>query len=235
MTSRLVHRAVVLSLGLVAVACQRQEPRPAVAAAAPRMTTPLSYDVVAGSVPVKAEGSGELEAVVEGTALPLGATRQASWDTTQVKDGLATVSLRRRGGAPLAAVPVVVLNNGSEVFFKTGLASDTIDVAPAGYQEKHMRYHWDMPAGVKTVLAVLTWPEPGFELELALGKGTCPHHGTKLADRTSSTSPLALRFEAPPSAQIGAGEQWFAHVRLVNPQQVSGKKTTFSVRAFLLR
>jgi hypothetical protein len=199
-----------------------------------------SHDVVSGVFRVTAEGpasSEKLELLADGKPIaPLGADRSASLDTSKLPDGLCTVALAAQRGAGrtvLASRQVIVLNQGSEAFFKNG-SSGKISVPPTGaLPHQHLRYHFDLGEGVKRVLTVLSWTGEGFDLELALGQGTCPHHGRTHARRTSKSSPVAL-LHAPEGGSLTGG-QWFAHVELKNPSEVAGKEADFSVKAFLLR
>ncbi len=200
-------------------------------AAAPGFRTPRPLDVISGVVPIEVVGDG-LELRVPGQPPVVLAAGKGRLDTSRLSDGLHQLALTRPGDArALATLPVVVLNQGSEVFFKNGSDGEIV-VPPAGYQEQHLRYHWDMPAGVKRVLGILSFTGAGFELELALGTGTCPHHGTAVAKQVGSTSPITLVHEAAATLEPA---QWFAHVRLLNPEKVPGRQARFAVRAFMIR
>jgi len=199
----------------------------------PALRTPRPLDVLAGKVPIEVAGEG-VEVRVDGKPGPALSGGRGQLDTAAMPDGLRLLTLVRPGAsAPVATVPVVVVNDGAEVFFKNG-SEGTITVPLAGYQEQHHRHHWDMPTGVKRVLALLTWPGEGFELELALGTGTCPHHGARLAHTQGLRPPLSLLYQ-PPDGKPAEVTQWFAHVRLLNPEKVGGRQTDFSVRAFMFR
>lgn len=196
-----------------------------------------AFDVVSGKVPIKvtaADGRSKLDLVIDGKVVASRekAPYEFSLDTSRMTDGLAKIALSSGQGI-LAELPLVVVNQGSEVFFKNG-SGGKVTVPPTGYQHQHLRYHWDNKDGVKKILTILQWDKQGFDLELALGQGTCPHHGTKVADRRSTSSPIALVYEPPPDKPISSG-QWFAHVRLMNPDQVVGQETSFSIKAFLFR
>jgi hypothetical protein len=91
-----------------------------------------------------------------------------------------------------------------------------------------------MGAETKRVLAILTWDKPGFDLELSVGQGTCPHHGKQVAAKQSTTSPITLLHDPGDGKALDSG-QWFTHVRLQNPDQMRGKETPFAIRAYQLR
>lgn len=201
-----------------------------------------ALDVLSGPSKLTAVGpaaSEKLELLADGKPVAvLGADRTASLDTTKLPDGLCTVALaatRGGGRTVLASTQVIVLNQGAEAFFKNG-SSGKVSVPPTGERpHQHLRYHFDLGEGVKRVLAVLTWEGgEGFDLELALGQGTCPHHGTARATRTGRSSPVTVLHAAPEGQTLAAG-QWFAHVDLKNASEVAGKEAPFSVKAFLLR
>jgi hypothetical protein len=237
--NRSTLRWLCTSLGLLAgvcliasTSCRRAIDKTS-QAPAPALKTPRALDVLAGKVPLEAVGEG-VAVRVDGKPGPTLKAGRGQLDTRTLEDGLRVLTLVRSGASsPIATVPVVVLNGGSEVFFKNG-SDGKITVPLGGYQDQHHRHHWDMPDGVKKVLAVLTWPGNGFELELAVGTGTCPHHGTRIAHTQGVRSPLSLVYE-PPNGKSADLTQWFAHVRLLNPEKVAGQETAFTVRAFLFR
>ncbi len=200
-----------------------------------------ALDVISGPLKLAIEGpasSEKLELLADGKPLAtLAADRTASLDTARLPDGLVTIALaatRGGGRTVLASTPIIVLNQGSEAFFKNG-SSGKVSVPPTGeVPHQHLRYHFDVQDGVKRILAVLTWSGESFALELALGEGTCPHHGTAHATRTARSSPLSVLHAAPEGKTLAAG-QWFAHVALKNASEVAGKEAPFGVKAFLLR
>jgi hypothetical protein len=243
-----VTRVCAIALALCACAAGCPDPRPTgqpvrAATSAPSIVGfkgLAPHEVVSGPLRVASRGSAGagLELLANGRPIaPLGRDGAAVLDTTLLPDGLLTLALAaNRGGgrSVLATLPVIVLNRGSEVFFKNG-SGGTIAVPPTGIvPHQHLRYHWDMGEGVKRLLALLAWQGEGFELELAVGRGSCPHQGQRLAGRRGSRSPIAVEHAAPESGSLGGG-QWFAHVALENPARVAGRETSFSVRAFLLR
>ncbi len=97
-----------------------------------------------------------------------------------------------------------------------------------------MRHHFDMTDGVKRVVAVLSWDNPGFDLELSLGRGTCPHHGKQVAAVRSTTSPIVVNYTVPAGEDAPKG-QWFAHIRLMNPNKVLGKQMSYATKGFVIK
>jgi hypothetical protein len=193
--------------------------------------------VVSGALPVEAVLRTPGELTLWAGETQVGRVDKApfrfSWDTSKVADGLVKLSVRR-GGKVVDSARVVVLNKGSEVFFKNG-SSGKVVVPPTGYAHQHLRYHFDLAEGAREVLAILTWDQPGFDLELALGRGTCPHHGEQVAAEHGTGSPVIVSHRvAAEGATLPTG-QWFAHVRLLNADKVLGQETPFSVRAYVMR
>ncbi len=200
-----------------------------------------AYDVVSGPLEVKAEARAEVskaallangEIVAETTGSPL----IFKWDTSKFKDGLVELTLKAsspEGKPALARLPVVVVNQGSEVFFKNG-SNGKIVIPPTGAEPQHLRYHFNVGEGIKKIIALLFWEMPDCEIEFALGQGTCPHHGKTKAKRTGRNSPIVLDFSADYNQTITPG-QWFAHLRVPALDKHLGKEIPFSIKAFLLR
>jgi hypothetical protein len=238
------HHITVALLAVVA-GCQPTRADPPASGSSstesPTLSSPRALEVLSGPIEVSASAGGRHRLLVDRRAGPtLDGAGRGRLDTGGLEDGLHLLQLARPGAtAPLgAAVPVIVLNRGSEVFFKDG-SEGMVDAAPCmpGLHDEsgHRRYHWDMTAGVKQVLGLLTWTGggDGFELELALGTGSCPHSGRQLAHAQSARSPLTVLFR-PSSGELPAG-QWFAHVRAARPDAADRRSASFRVRAFLLR
>jgi len=242
MSRRLTTLVLLFAIGGLALAgCtdqratdQRNTEAPKPRAARTGLTNVRALDVVSGVLPVQASAPGEVTLFADGKQVgPAGGDpARFSWDTAGSPDGLVELVLRQ-GEKELDRKRVVVLNRGAEVFFKNGSGGKVV-VPPTGYQHQHLRYHWDQNEPARKVLALLTWDQPGFDLELALGRGTCPHHGEQVAAGHGTSSPVVVTHEAPDSLPTG---QWFAHVRLINESgsAVLGKETAFQVRAYVLR
>jgi hypothetical protein len=226
---------LTLALVLTATGCKQvsdaNAPAGAGASSAAGFQNLKELDVISGNYTVKLTASGKLLAGGVEVGRAAKAPYAVSWDTTKAPDGVVEVELK--AGTSTSKRRVVVLNNGAEVFFKNG-SSGKIDVPPTGFEHKHMRYHFDMTDGVKRVVAVLNWDNPDFDLELSLGRGTCPHHGKQVAGVRSTRSPIVVHYTVPAGEDAPKG-QWFAHVRLMNPDKVLSKKTSFAVKAFVLK
>ncbi len=157
-----------------------------------------------------------------------------SWDTTKSADGVRALALQVNGDKGDGAVSVIVLNQGETASW-TDKNTGTVIVPKSGYVEQHLKFHWNMPSGVKQVITVLTWDKGGFEMELAIGVGECPDSGTTATSETGKTSPLAATYPDPAgSGSLGTG-QWFAHVAPKNPEDVLGMSTKFSLQTYFIK
>ena len=198
-----------------------------------------------------AKGTAKIMAVVTGTATKLElladgkavvtldkAPWEFSWDTTKATDGIVKLSIKGYAGTKSSTsdeTAVVVLNVGQEAKWKAGNSAKII-VPTSGYIEQHLRYAYDMPAGIAQIITVLTWEKDGFELELAIGVGNCPESGTTAAKKQSKTSPVVISYPDKVKGKLGTG-QWFAHVDLMNrtDPKISGKETPFKVVTYMLK
>jgi hypothetical protein len=241
MTTRSLHVVFVLLAALAGCQPRPADPPVGGSSALPVLTSPRPLEVLSGKVAVSASAGGHRLLVDRRVSLSLDAAGRGQLDTTSLEDGLHLLQLARPGATTSLGAPVhaIVLNRGAEVFFKDG-SEGVVDAAPCmpGLHDEsgHRRYHFDMTAGVKQVLGLLTWSGggEGFELELAMGTGTCPHSGRQLAHTQSAHSPLVVRYR-PTSGELQAGQQWFAHVRAAKPDAADRRSASFRVRAFLLR
>lgn len=157
------------------------------------------------------------------------------WDTTQSDDGMVNLSLKAYADAETATseeVPVVVYNNGETATFIGGSDAATMEIDASGVGDFHIKWHWMMPEGIKRVIAVAFWDNPAFEMDLALGMGTCPHSGTEAARTDSATSPVLNDYD--PGNQLSV-DQWFAHVGATNESDLAGESTDMTIKVFLLK
>ena len=198
------------------------------------------YDVAAGTFEVttdtaagvtKVELLADGKVVAEATAAPF----SISWDTTATPDGVVKLSLKAHADAKNATsdeIPVVVLNNGEEVTFTEG-SEQTVTIDPA--LDNHVKVHWTMPAGVKTLIGVVFWDNREFKMELAMGTGNCPHSGQQACSISGESSPLMTAY--PEGVATGTlGETlWFVHAGATNEADLAGKTCKFTFKAFLLK
>lgn len=232
--------ALLLSTGCKPVedasGSDRSQTAGAPGSSAPAFKNLRELDVVSGKLAVELEPRGTTRQALLVNGAPVGSTAAApqatiTWDTTTSPDGI--VAVEARAGEARSGRKVVVLNKGSEVFFKNG-SSGKVVVPPGGYETQHLRYHWDIGAEVRRIVAVLTWDKPDFDLELAIGWGMCPRHGKQVGSAHGSVSPVIVHYTIPKGQDAQQG-QWFAHVRLLNHEKVLGRETAFTVKAFQLR
>lgn len=202
-----------------------------------------AYTAVKGTatVKVKVEGTAtKLELLVDGkvAATVDKAPWSISWDTSKMQDGLCKLSLKGYAGSKSGSseqLPVVVLNKGAKINWKDGDKGKII-VPKSGYVDQHLKYHWDMPTGVTQIIVLLGWDNSTnvYELELALGKGTCPDSGTTAVRKQSKDSPLPVPYPDKVAGNLGTG-QWFAHVQLMNSTKVLGTETPFTLTGYLIK
>ena len=95
-----------------------------------------------------------------------------------------------------------------------------------------LKYHFTMPAGMKRVVAVLTWEAAqGFNLNFSTGTGFCPDSGDMKLKTIKSGGEAVLQY-SPGSAL----EQmpWFIHLGAENAADMKGKSLAFKARVALL-
>ena len=216
-----------------------------VAAKAPEVSFSglTAYTALKATATIKTEVKGtatKLELLADGkvVATLAKAPWEFSWDTTKAKDGIVKLSLKGHADTKSATskeTAVVVLNKG-ELAKWVIPAKGKIIVPASGYVEQHLRFGYPMVAGVTEVISILSWDKAGYELELAIGAGTCPESGKTAAKKQSKTSPVVVTYK-PPSGTLPTTTPWFAHVDLMNRTEkaISGKDTPFQVVTYLLK
>jgi hypothetical protein len=206
------------------------------------------YEVVAGSRAVTVTATDDVAVtrvvlVVDGTETAVEATADPftlAWDSTQTLDGLHDVRVRAYDGAGNAGesdvTPLLVVNGGHVAEFvdiesTNGLFESTFAV-PANWSGNpeliDLKYHWDMPADMTHVVAVLRWPHAaaGWNLIFSTGTGFCPDSGVALAEAIENDGEIILDYSEAPS--LLAEGQWFVHVGADNAADFKGQSTTFS-------
>lgn len=198
-----------------------------------------AYAVLKGSAAVEITTSGtpaKVELLADGKVVATATTAPfaLTFDTAALKDGVVELSLRCDDLPMDGKVKVIVLNKGQEAAFTDGSGGTITVPADGNYLDPHLKYHWQMAKGVKRVIAMLTWREPTFDLELAIGMGECPDHGTLAAKGQSKDAPLVVTF-GQGGPDLGTGT-WFAHVAFMNvsDKATHGKSGTFSIKTYLL-
>jgi hypothetical protein len=206
------------------------------------------YELVKGTAEITAEVSDdsgklakvELLAGGQVVASDSEAPFAFSWDSTAAADGVVALKLRAAdeagNSAESAELPVLVLNRGESAVIKEG--EDGVVSIPANYKagmeidtKHHFYIRWP---DVKKVVGVLTWDQPGWTFEWSCGTGFCPHSGVKLADVTGDTGELVVEY-ASPEGNFTQGEQWFLHIKPMNPEDHKGQDLPVKMVAVLLR
>lgn len=225
-------------------AVDQQAPEPDVTPPSATFDNLPQYEGFQGSVELavttsssvdKVELLADGEVVATATAAPF----KLTWDTSAGKDGMISLTLKAYAGDASAtgeAVPVVVYNDGEVVQWLE--AADPANPVIEGEMkvqagvEYHVKFHWDMPEGVKRVIAVHEFDNPAFEERFTIGIGGCPHSGYPATDVVSKISPVALDFVPPPDGMIPA-EMWFSHAGPDNEAEVLGQTAKVSFKTYI--
>jgi len=182
--------------------------------------------------PTKVELLNGTTVLGEATAAPF----EIKWDTTQVEDGIYRLSLKAydaNGDATSEELIVLVLNNSEEVIFDDGTGSDTMVVQDL-LADNHHKFHWTMPEGVKKVISIVDWENADWTMQVALGTGICPHHGTPAGDETSETTPVVYEW-APDTGTVPSGTIWYVHMGCMNEQEIVGTESKYTYKVFLAK
>ncbi|MHB8876044.1 MAG: hypothetical protein ACYC8T_20330 [Myxococcaceae bacterium] len=189
-------------------------------------------------------GLAKLELLVAGITTPVASTSAApfnslTWDSTNTPDGLQSVVVRATDTAAKttdsAPVRVVVLNHGVQAA-DLGAVSDSMLIPVSLAGELDHKHHWNNPANIHTIVAVLEFAVPAGQVEwnvgLSVGKGECPDNGETIGTETiAATSPIVVTAH-PTAAQLATGLH-FVHLRPINAAQHKGEALPHSVRVFL--
>lgn len=162
-----------------------------------------------------------------------------SWDTTATPDGLQTLRVRATDTSAKttdsAPVQVVVLNHGVRAA-DLGAASDSM-VIPANLAgELDHKHHWNNPANIHTILAILEFTVPSgqseWNLGLSVGSGECPDIGEVFGAEVFSTkSPMTVTAH-PTAAQVATGLH-FVHLKPTNATEHAGQALPHGVKVYL--
>jgi hypothetical protein len=224
----------------------------------------IPYNAVSGSLEVEVDadmpsGVKRVELFAGLEAEPMAVAKEApyklSWDTTAIRDGLTNVAVTVIGNDGEShhsdILPVIVLNLGERGAFIDGDAGVMqIGSDPAG--DYHMPHHWEMPSGVKQMMALVKWVgqdgQAAWDMEIALGQGVCPHRGKQYGERAHSTEtptvniigadqllPAADFLPETPAVYDAATELYFAHVAALNPAEHLTEGLPYSLEIYLLR
>ncbi|MBU0552321.1 hypothetical protein KKF91_06245 [Myxococcota bacterium] len=89
-------------------------------------------------------------------------------------------------------VECVVVNNGKRAVVE--YIPSPVATVPEDYQsvDYHTRVMVPSEPGVKRILTWLTWDNPDWTLEFAMGQGTCPHRGITYTSEVSSEGEVII-------------------------------------------
>lgn len=189
-----------------------------------------SIEVTTSASVTKVELLADNKVVAESASSPF----TISFDSTKATDGVVKLMLKAHAGTQTATskeLSVVIYNNGAKATWIAG-NSGTMTVQPQP-ADNHLKYHWNMPDSVKQVITVLSWKDPKFKMELAIGTGTCPHSGQQAASSKGDATPIMTTFGDGKSALSTC--QWFAHGGATNETEVVGQSCNLSFETYLLK
>jgi hypothetical protein len=243
---------VLPCLLLAATACSSADTDPGTVT--PDTTAPTlaltvgRYDVIRGKRTLTPEAADDtavahVELLVDGApvAESMTAPFAIEWDSVAGADGVHQIHLVAHDAAGNSAqtedVPVLVVNQGTTPAFDEvpqavdGLIEKTFKVPITwnGNDELiDLKYHWDMPASMKKVVAVLAWdPAQGFDMDFSTGTGFCPDSGVAKKKAIGASGETVLEYT--PTTALPTG-QWFAHVGAENAADMKGKSVPFKLR-----
>jgi hypothetical protein len=189
-------------------------------------------------------GLAKLELFVPGNATPVASTtvepfNSLTWDSTNTPDGLQTLVVRATDTSAKttdsAPVQVVVLNHGVRAA-DLGAATDSMVIPSNLAGELDHKHHWNNPANIKTILAVLDFTVPAgqteWNLELSVGTGECPDIGETIGTPTVSTKSPMTVVAHPTAAQQVTGLH-FAHLKPFNATEHAGQALPHTIKVYL--
>lgn len=246
---------VAAILVLAAVGCSSaSEPAPPKDVTAPTVATALGrYDLVRGAQSLDVDAKDDVAIartelladgvkVAEATKAPF----SLSWDSATVADGVRTLKVVAYDAAGNAGesteVPVLVTNTATLPVYdefpkaQDGQFTSTYKV-PANWdgntETTDLKYHWNMPAGVTHLVAVLNWdPSLGFNLNFSSGTGWCPDSGVLKVKVLADVGEALIEYA--PGAELQQS-QWFVHVGAENAKDKKGQSLPFTARVALLK
>jgi hypothetical protein len=172
-----------------------------------------------GAAATDGAGIAELRLLVNGDLVDACAEAECTfdWDAADLPDGEAilTVQAEDNAGNEASLVqPVMVVNDGTPVAFIEGAGSSTW-VIPESWavMDLDIKYHFDMPAGVTSMMAALQWSRAEWPFALHVGTGECPHSGVTVVETSGVGGQAVLEHSASDLslaeyAQVG----WFVHM-----------------------
>lgn len=141
---------------------------------------------------------------------------------------LASLALLLLTACPKEEENVEDSNNppASEVICEEEVFEGTYEILTT---DAHIKHSFTVTEEVDHVEMEMTWADPAWNFEVAIGLGTCPDHGTTLYTVSSDESPLTgtlNAYEIDGGMPTGA---WFAHVALVGNAHEVGESMDYTL------
>lgn len=217
-----------------------------------RIVAPVKYTGVIGNKEIVFEvvllnEIQKIELFMVGVDAPLTSTTDAgarafNWDSAGTPDGIQEIFVRvtDTGDNTYDSAPlnVVMINGGQAAYLLEGVFGEiTIPANYDGAVEVDEKVHFDMPTGMRRLVAVTNWFPPEEQelpwgIELQVGQGICPHNGTTWGGEPYDTEGPLIN-EVVHTTDFPQ-DTWFAHLRPLNPYEHLGESLPFEVRVYLL-
>jgi hypothetical protein len=122
------------------------------------------------------------------------------WDTTTAEDRIHYMALEATDEAGHTAridnFPLIVANYGDEFTVTYDPAAELYIPTDYATVEFHTRATVDTHAGVKRLIAWITWDATeSWNIQFAIGEGLCPHRGITFLDGESDTGEIILELD----------------------------------------
>lgn len=222
-----VHRLEVFAYGAKGAQGRSGEIRVMVDRTAPVVELPeLQYPLLFGGASNALEataaddaGIAELRLLADGTLVDSCASAECTfdWDAAALPDGEVILTVEAEdntGNLASRDLPVLVVNDGTPIAFIEGDGTANWIIPESwAVMDLDVKFHFNMPAGVTSMMAALQWSQTGWPFDLHVGTGECPHSGTTIADTSGEGGQAILEHSATELSlteydQVG----WFIHM-----------------------
>lgn len=188
----------------------------------PTLPWPLLFSGASNGIDAVAEdeaGIAELRLLVDGTLADTCTTAECTldWDAAALPDGEVILTVEAEdtaGNLATRDLPVLVVNDGTPIAFIEG-AGTANWVIPESWavMDLDVKFHFNMPAGVTSMMAALQWSQVAWPFDLHVGTGECPHSGVTVVETSGEGGQAVLEHSASELtldeyAQVG----WFVHM-----------------------
>lgn len=96
--------------------------------------------------------------------------------------------------------------------------------------EDHQKNAFDMPEGIGSLTATMTWSDAAWAFALDLGEGTCPHSGTTYVSGSGDAGEIILTLDASElDAETLPAGAWFSHVGVSSTDHDLGDTEDYSI------